>query len=69
MAGDRSSKGKAAAGGDGYELDYFASKHRITHAQAREIIRKVGNNRAKLDAAASKLRTGALTRRKDRGSQ
>ncbi len=44
------------AGGQGYELDYFARKHGISTEQARELIRKHGNDRAKLDAAAEQLK-------------
>jgi hypothetical protein len=39
-----------------YEVGYIAEKHRITMDQARELIRKHGNNRAVLDAEAVKLR-------------
>lgn len=45
------------AGGQGYEVNYFARKHRITARQARDLIKQVGNNREKLNAAAEKLKT------------
>ena len=35
-----------------YELEYFARKHGITTEQARELIGRVGNDRASLDEAA-----------------
>jgi hypothetical protein len=38
-----------------YEINYFASKHDISREQARELIRRIGNDRDKLNAAASKL--------------
>lgn len=44
------------AGGQGYEVNYFARKHGISTHQARELIKMVGNNRAKLDEAVAKLR-------------
>ena len=48
---DLRDRSKVAAG-DGYEVKYFAEKHRISTAKAAELIRKHGNERAKLDAAA-----------------
>lgn len=39
-----------------YELEYFARKHGISTEQARELIARVGNDRAKLDAAAEQLK-------------
>ena len=60
MADDRSNRGggdrSRVAGGEGYELDYFARKHGITHDQAKQLIDEVGNDRARLDAAAEKLK-------------
>jgi hypothetical protein len=43
------------AGDEPYEVAYFASKHGLTQAQARDLIERVGNDRAMLDAAAEKL--------------
>lgn len=40
----------------GYELRYFARKHGLTTAQAADIIRRFGSDRAKLNEAAVKLR-------------
>lgn len=39
-----------------YEVVYFAKEAGITPAQVRELIRKVGNDRAKLTAAAKDLK-------------
>ncbi|VWX49891.1 DUF3606 domain-containing protein [Novosphingobium sp. 9U] len=38
-----------------YEVEYFASKHGLSQHQARTLIQTVGNDRAKLDAAAQKV--------------
>lgn len=50
--GDRS----RVAADQGYELGYFARKHRISREQAKQLIDRIGNNRAKLNAAAEKLK-------------
>lgn len=42
--------------GEGYELEYFARKHGISTDQARELISRVGNDRAALDRAAEELK-------------
>lgn len=59
MADNKSKRGPAdrrqVAGGEGYEVQYFARKHDITTDQARKLINKVGNNRDKLNRAAEKL--------------
>ncbi|MDB5550809.1 MAG: hypothetical protein JWL86_793 [Rhizobium sp.] len=44
------------AANEGYEVKYFAQKTGITAEQARNLIAKIGNNREKLNAAASKLK-------------
>lgn len=44
------------AGGESYEVDYFASKHGLSAEQARALIAEIGNNRAELDAAAEKIK-------------
>jgi hypothetical protein len=44
------------AGGQGYEVNYFATKHGITREQARQLIKEIGNDRDKLNAAAARLR-------------
>ena len=57
MADDKTKTGKPdrsrVAGGEGYEVGYFARKHGITTEQARA---RIGHDRASLDAAAEKLR-------------
>jgi len=40
------------AAGEDYEVEDFAQKHGLTMQQARELIARVGNDRARLDAAA-----------------
>ena len=44
------------AAGQGYELRYFARKHGLTTAQANDLIRRIGNDRAKLNEAAVRLK-------------
>ena len=60
MADNKKKVGKAdrskVAGGEGYEVKYFATKHGISLDQARKLIAKVGNNRDKLNKAAAKLK-------------
>lgn len=46
---------RTVAKGQGYEVTYFANKHRISLQQARDLIATIGNDREKLNAAASKL--------------
>lgn len=46
---------KHIAGAEGYEVDDFARKHKISHDQASRLIRQIGTDRKKLDAAAEKL--------------
>ena len=41
---------------EGYELAYFAKKHGISKDLARAMIRKIGNNREKLNKAAQKIK-------------
>lgn len=59
MADDRSKRGggdrSRVAGGEGYEVNYFARKHGISKSQAEDLIKRVGNDREKLNAAAEKL--------------
>jgi hypothetical protein len=45
------------AKGEGYEVSYFATKHGISAQQARNLIGRVGNDREKLNAAASKVKS------------
>ena len=46
---------RKVANNEPYEVDYFARKHDISREQARELIRRIGNDRDKLNAAASTL--------------
>ncbi len=60
MADDRSNRGgrdrSRVAGGQGYELGYFARKHGISRKQAKSLIQRIGNDRAKLNAAAERMK-------------
>jgi hypothetical protein len=60
MADNRSNRGgrdrSRVAAGQGYELGYFARKHGLSRDQARSLIQRIGNDRAKLNAAAQKLK-------------
>lgn len=47
---------KLVAGGQGYEVAYFAKKHDITRRQAKELIGSIGNDREALNAAALRLK-------------
>jgi hypothetical protein len=47
------------AGGEPYEVEYFANKHGISMEQARQLIKALGNDRITLDAAAQKLKRKA----------
>lgn len=59
MADDKSNRGQQdrsrVAGGEAYEVEYFAAKHGLSQEQARELIARIGNDRVKLDEAAQKL--------------
>jgi hypothetical protein len=60
MADNKSNRGgrdrSRVAAGQGYELGYFARKHGLSRDQARSLIQRIGNDRAKLNAAAQKLK-------------
>ncbi|MBZ9660846.1 DUF3606 domain-containing protein [Mesorhizobium sp. ESP-6-4] len=60
MADDKSKRGatdrRQVSGGEGYEVNYFARKHGISREQAEALIKQVGNDREKLNAAAEKLK-------------
>lgn len=60
MADDKAHRGGAdrrtVAGGEGYESGYFARKHGISRDQAQDLIKKIGNNRDRLNAAVAKLK-------------
>jgi hypothetical protein len=42
--------------GQGYDATYLARKHGITRQQARDLIRKVGHDRDRLNEAAALLK-------------
>jgi hypothetical protein len=46
---------RRVAGGEGYEVNYFARKHGISKDQA-ESLKRIGDDRAELNAAAEKPR-------------
>jgi hypothetical protein len=60
MADDVSKRGTQdrvrVASEQGYEVDHFARKHGISQEQAKRLIEQIGNDRAKLDQAAAKLK-------------
>ncbi len=60
MADDKSKRGgpdrRQVAGGEGYEVNYFARKHGLARQQAEDLIKRVGNDREKLNAAAANLK-------------
>ena len=60
MADNKSNRGgrdrNRVAAGQGYELGYFARKHGLSRDEARKLIARVGNDRAKLNAAAEKMK-------------
>jgi hypothetical protein len=59
MADDKTQQGsgdrRRVAGGQAYEVDYFARKHGISIDQAQALIAEHGNDRDRLDAAAQAL--------------
>ncbi|MDB5318330.1 MAG: hypothetical protein JWO24_4174 [Rhodospirillales bacterium] len=59
MADDKMKRGGAdrqrVAANEPYEVEYFARKHGLSRQEAERLIREIGNDRAKLDAAAEKL--------------
>jgi hypothetical protein len=60
MADNKSKRGgrdrSRVSASEGYEVNYFARKHGITREQAADLIKRVGNNREKLNAEAEKLK-------------
>jgi len=44
------------AGGEAYEVEYFARKHGITAEQASQLIKEHGNSHEVLDREAEKLK-------------
>jgi hypothetical protein len=60
MSDNKSKRGGAdrrqVSSAEGYEVGYFARKHGITRADAESLIKRVGNDRTKLNEAAEKLK-------------
>jgi hypothetical protein len=60
MADDKTNRGEPdrsrVAGGQAYEVDYLARKHGLSREQAEALIDRVGNDRAKLDVEAERLK-------------
>jgi acetyl-CoA acetyltransferase len=60
MSDDKSKQGSGdrsrVAGGEDYEVEHFANKHDITPDQARDLIKRYGNDREQLATVAAKLR-------------
>jgi hypothetical protein len=64
MANEKTTRGRnqdrdRVAGGQEYEVEYFARKHGISAEQARQLIQQHGNNRETLDREAEKLKRSA----------
>jgi hypothetical protein len=61
MADDKSNVGEPdrsrVSASEPYEVSYFAGKHGISPDQARELIKKHGNDRDTLDREAEKLKS------------
>ena len=47
---------RTVAAGEVYEVDYFARKHGISREDAEALIKRIGNNREELDAAAERMK-------------
>ena len=60
MADNKNKRGGAdrrqVSSSEGYEANYFARKHGISRAEAEGLIKRVGNDRTKLNEAAEKLK-------------
>ena len=59
MPDDKSNVGEPhrsrVAGDQDYEVRYLADKYGLSQEQARELVRRIGNDRAKLEEAAAGL--------------
>lgn len=51
-----------------YEVDYFAERHGISRREAQALIKRVGNDRAKLDAAVAEKAKGSAPKPRRRAS-
>jgi hypothetical protein len=60
MPDDKANRGEPdrsrVSGSETYEVNFFAEKHGISAAQARDLIKRHGNDRETLDREAEKLR-------------
>ncbi|HWJ38902.1 MAG TPA: DUF3606 domain-containing protein, partial [Sphingomicrobium sp.] len=60
MSDDKSNRSghdrSRVAGGEGYEVSYFARKHGISRQEAEDLIKRIGNDRERLDEAAAALK-------------
>lgn len=60
MPDDKSKTGgrdrKQVAGGQDYEVRYFAERHGISTEQAQQLIDRHGNSREELDRAAQQMK-------------
>jgi hypothetical protein len=60
MSDDKTKQGQQdrsrVAGDEPYEVAYFASEHGLSQEQARDLIARVGNDRASLDSAAEAMK-------------
>ena len=60
MSDDKSDRGSGdrsrVASGEDYEVQHFAERHGISAEEARRLIKEHGNDRAKLDEMASKMK-------------
>ena len=60
MADDRTNRGEPdrskVSGSEDYEVDYLARQYGMTREHARDLVKRVGNNRVKLDEAAKRLK-------------
>jgi len=60
MADDKTKRNgsdrRTVAAGESYEVEYFARKHGISREDADALIKRVGNDREKLDAAAEQMK-------------
>jgi hypothetical protein len=50
-------RSRVAGGEQDYEVSYLAEKYGLTTEQARDLIKRVGNDRGKLEEEARKLGT------------
>lgn len=64
MADDKTNVGSCdrdrVAGGEGYEVEYFARKHGITPDEARNLIHRHGNNWEALDREAARTKEALI---------